>query len=179
VLVLDRQICCWKSLAYASLIATAHNKSKILARHATWLGGEDSNPQWQGQNLQCCRLHHPRIFALSYQVGNDTLQGNGQAYFPGDFIAISASIRLMHSSRPTTAMQLNNGGPTVRPVIASLTGACSFRKLVPRAYDSSRKWRSSCSASKGSTSRQALRADSSKVAELSGSLSTSSGDGEM
>jgi hypothetical protein len=24
------------------------------------LGGEDSNPQWQGQNLQCCRLHHPR-----------------------------------------------------------------------------------------------------------------------
>ena len=25
-----------------------------------WLGGEDSNPQWQGQNLLCCRLHHPR-----------------------------------------------------------------------------------------------------------------------
>ncbi len=24
------------------------------------LGGEDSNPQWQGQNLLCCRLHHPR-----------------------------------------------------------------------------------------------------------------------
>ena len=25
-----------------------------------WLGGEDSNPQLQGQNLSCCRLHHPR-----------------------------------------------------------------------------------------------------------------------
>ncbi len=25
------------------------------------LGGEDSNPQLQGQNLPCCRLHHPRI----------------------------------------------------------------------------------------------------------------------
>ena len=24
------------------------------------LGGEDSNPQRQGQNLLCCRLHHPR-----------------------------------------------------------------------------------------------------------------------
>jgi hypothetical protein len=24
------------------------------------LGGEDSNPQLQGQNLPCCRLHHPR-----------------------------------------------------------------------------------------------------------------------
>src|SRR5581483_441895 len=23
------------------------------------LGGRDSNPEWQGQNLQCCRLHHP------------------------------------------------------------------------------------------------------------------------
>ena len=25
------------------------------------LGGEDSNPQWQGQNLLCCQLHHPRM----------------------------------------------------------------------------------------------------------------------
>ena len=25
------------------------------------LGGEDSNPQLQGQNLPCCRLHHPRM----------------------------------------------------------------------------------------------------------------------
>lgn len=24
------------------------------------LGGEDSNPQRQGQNLLCCQLHHPR-----------------------------------------------------------------------------------------------------------------------
>jgi hypothetical protein len=29
-------------------------------RKERWLGGEDSNPQWQGQNLLCCRLHHPR-----------------------------------------------------------------------------------------------------------------------
>jgi hypothetical protein len=27
---------------------------------AVGLGGEDSNPQRQGQNLLCCRLHHPR-----------------------------------------------------------------------------------------------------------------------
>jgi hypothetical protein len=27
------------------------------------LGGRDSNPEWQGQNLQCCRLHHPRTGA--------------------------------------------------------------------------------------------------------------------
>ena len=26
------------------------------------LGGEDSNPQRQGQNLLCCLLHHPRRF---------------------------------------------------------------------------------------------------------------------
>lgn len=28
-------------------------------------GGEDSNPQWQGQNLLCCQLHHPRRAELS------------------------------------------------------------------------------------------------------------------
>lgn len=26
---------------------------------------EDSNPQWQGQNLLCCQLHHPRRAELS------------------------------------------------------------------------------------------------------------------
>ena len=28
------------------------------------LGGEDSNPQKQVQNLSCCRLHHPRMSGL-------------------------------------------------------------------------------------------------------------------
>jgi hypothetical protein len=31
------------------------------AREIRQLGGEDSNLQQQGQNLPCCRLHHPRM----------------------------------------------------------------------------------------------------------------------
>ena len=33
------------------------------------LGGEDSNPQWQGQNLLCCRLHHPRSGDVTIAAG--------------------------------------------------------------------------------------------------------------
>src|SRR5258706_3281462 len=29
------------------------------------LGGEELNPQLQDQNLPCCRLHHPRMGAVS------------------------------------------------------------------------------------------------------------------
>ena len=32
----------------------------VGARDVCELGGEDSNPQRQDQNLLCCRLHHPR-----------------------------------------------------------------------------------------------------------------------
>ncbi len=31
-----------------------------------WLGGKDSNPQRQDQNLLCYRLHHPRKGAPAY-----------------------------------------------------------------------------------------------------------------
>ena len=34
---------------------------KRAALRPLQLGGEDSNPQLQGQNLPCCRLHHPRM----------------------------------------------------------------------------------------------------------------------
>lgn len=34
------------------------------------LGGEDSNPQRLDQNQLCCRLHHPRMGAISIQAGS-------------------------------------------------------------------------------------------------------------
>ena len=36
-----------------------------------WLGGEDSNPQRQDQNLLCYRLHHPRTGRTSLAHARD------------------------------------------------------------------------------------------------------------
>jgi hypothetical protein len=46
------------------------------------LGGEDSNPQLQGQNLPCCRLHHPRMGGVI--VTGATLEAAGVASASGN-----------------------------------------------------------------------------------------------
>jgi hypothetical protein len=43
-----------------------------------WLGGEDSNPQCEGQNLVCCRLHHPRTHDILYSFGSSGIVLPGQ-----------------------------------------------------------------------------------------------------
>jgi hypothetical protein len=50
------------------------------------LGGRDSNPEWQGQNLQCCRLHHPRTGASedSGSGAEGLLLGEGEALLDPD-----------------------------------------------------------------------------------------------
>src|SRR2546423_1198441 len=50
------------------------------------LGGRDSNPEWQGQNLQCCRLHHPRTGAPqdSASRGSALVLGEGEAVLGPD-----------------------------------------------------------------------------------------------
>jgi hypothetical protein len=52
---------------------------------AVELGGEDSNPQRQGQNLLCCRLHHPRRWtfqssrAATHDSASPPARGHGSA----------------------------------------------------------------------------------------------------
>src|SRR5881394_283967 len=43
----------------------------------------------------------------------------------------AAASRASVRSRPSTSSDSNNGGPTVRPVTATRTGACAFFKLRP------------------------------------------------
>ena len=55
-----RAVCGSPEQIRTAVSALRGRRPRPLDDGAVELGGEDSNPQRQGQNLLCCRLHHPR-----------------------------------------------------------------------------------------------------------------------
>ena len=98
--------------------------------------GEDSNPQLQGQNLPCCRLHHPRMgrrhrnrrgpFGPPGQRRPRPAPRGGASlgarrHWPRRSgpqpasRAIAASSRSSVRARPSTSSDSNNGSPDAAP----------------------------------------------------------------
>ncbi len=97
-----------------------------------WLGDRDSNPNCLIQNQKFCRLNYPPLqngFIISrHDFFGKKVGGRRRFIFARSPYTITFSAcmafftRWIVSSRPSTTMLSNNGGETVRPVMATRKG---------------------------------------------------------